>query len=387
MFMEIISYVGGSDSYRRRGFDFGRIFDSTHLPRIRVNRRRFYKPAAQKNFSFAFSNFYPELILKKLGRYLWSLPVIALLSAIPYGIYKLSGVLEYRTNPLVLENNAETELELLDKAMLNFALTAEVDYDDDGFIGTLNKSDFKEPVKYTNYKVKSGDTISGITKKFGLSNISTIIAVNNIENVRSLNAGKTLVIPSVDGLKYTVVKGDTLDSICAKYKVTLEDLLDVNDLSSRSLSAGQELFVPGATLDKNTLKKAMGERFASPIAIKYRMTSGFGYRGDPFTGVRQFHNGIDMACPQGTPVLSTMAGKVVAVAWSNVYGNYIIVDHGNGYQTMYGHLSKTLVKKGQEVSQKSRLGLVGSTGYSTGPHLHFTVFKNSKPINPLTVLK
>ena len=81
-----------------------------------------------------------------------------------------------------------------------------------------------------------------------------------------------------------------------------------------------------------------------------------------------------------------MSGTVVVAGWSNVFGNYIIINHGNGYQSLYGHLSKIIAKKGQSVDSSTKIGLVGSTGYSTGPHLHFTVYKNGKTINPLVVL-
>ena len=94
-----------------------------------------------------------------------------------------------------------------------------------------------------------------------------------------------------------------------------------------------------------------------------------------------------MACPTGTPIYAAMSGKVVVAGWSNVFGNYVIINHENGYQTLYGHLSKRIAQQGQRVSQGTRIGLAGSTGYSTGPHLHFTVYKNGKLVDPLTLLK
>ena len=94
-----------------------------------------------------------------------------------------------------------------------------------------------------------------------------------------------------------------------------------------------------------------------------------------------------MACPKGTPILASQSGRVVTVGLNRVYGNYIIIDHGNGYKTLYAHMSKTIAKKGAWVNQGAKIGLVGTTGYSTGPHLHFTVYKNNERINPMTVLK
>ncbi|MBQ5432404.1 MAG: M23 family metallopeptidase, partial [Treponema sp.] len=108
---------------------------------------------------------------------------------------------------------------------------------------------------------------------------------------------------------------------------------------------------------------------------------------DPFTGIKQHHTGIDMACPTGTPIKAAKSGKVSFTGYSNVYGKYVIVTHADGYQTLYGHMSRITTKKGQVVDQGSQLGLVGSTGYSTGPHLHLSVYKNGKLIDPLSVLK
>lgn len=245
-----------------------------------------------------------------------------------------------------------------------------------------------EPVTFSSYIVGSGDTISGISRKFGLTNISTLIGVNGIYNVRQLRAGQKLTVPSIDGLTYTVKKDDTIAGLSVRHGVTVEDILDVNDLSSSVLREGQTLFIPGARLDQATLKKAMGELFIYPVSGKWRLTSGFGRRADPFTGVPSSHTGIDLAIAQGTPIKAAMSGKIIAVGYTNVYGNYVIIDHENGYQTLYAHMQRpSPLKKGQRVRQGAQVGLVGNTGYSTGPHLHFTVYKNGKLIDPMTVLK
>jgi murein DD-endopeptidase MepM/ murein hydrolase activator NlpD len=246
---------------------------------------------------------------------------------------------------------------------------------------------FTKPVAFTDYTVKRGDTVSGLASAFGLKHIGTVIAANTIGNVREIMPGQKLRIPSIDGLNYTVKGSDTLAGLSTRYRIAVEDLLDVNDLDSDTLTAGQVLFIPGAQLDNDTVRRALGELFASPLRGRYRLTSSFGYRRDPFTGVRQHHNGLDLAAPLGTTVRAAMSGRVAKAGWSNVYGNYIIIDHGNGYQTMYGHLSKFLVRAGAAVSQGGQIGLVGSTGWSTGPHLHFTVYRNGKLINPSTVLR
>lgn len=294
------------------------------------------------------------------------------------------------TGALSLQDGDTLDIENLNKLMSKFALEGVAETDESGNlidVSQLKVQSFTQPVSYQTYKVRSGDTISGIAKKFGLRNISTLISVNDIGNVRQLGAGQRLKIPSIDGVIYTVKAGDSINSIANKNNVNVTQLLDVNEITSETLTTGQLLFLPGVGLDASTLKKAMGDLFTMPITAKFRWSSKYGYRIDPIAGVKSFHTGTDLACPTGTPILASMSGKITAVGINRVYGNYIIIDHGNGYQTLYAHMSKTIATKGQWVSQGSRIGLVGSTGYSTGPHLHFTVYKNGKIIDPMTVLK
>ena len=295
------------------------------------------------------------------------------------------------TGPVALQSDGGDDIEILNKLMETFALEGKIDYDENGKLLDVEvpavKPNFTQPVTFQTYKVRQGDTISGIAKKFGLTNISTLISVNDIGNVRQLAAGQKLKIPSIDGIVYTVKKGDSLSSITEKHKISLEQLLDVNELTSETLTAGQQLFLPGAAMDASSLRNAMGELFRMPISAKFRWSSPYGYRIDPIAGVKSFHTGTDMACPTGTPILAAMSGKVTTTGINRVYGNYVIIDHGNGYQTLYAHMSKIIASKGQWVSQGTRIGLVGSTGYSTGPHLHFTVYKKGKLVDPMSVLK
>lgn len=293
------------------------------------------------------------------------------------------------TGPLKMQKGDTLDIENLNKLMQNFALEGIAEFTEDGkILDTVSiVANYDQPVTYQTYKVRSGDTIGGIAKRFGLSNISTLISVNDISNVRQLAAGQKLKIPSMDGIVYTVKKGDSIDSLCKKNNIKLETLLDVNELISDVLTPGQQLFLPGVALDSKTLKTAMGDRFIMPIQSKFRWSSPYGNRIDPIAGVKSFHTGTDMACPTGTPIVAAMSGKVSTTGVNRVYGNYVIIDHGNGYQTLYAHMSKIIASKGQWVSQGTRIGLVGSTGYSTGPHLHFTVYKNGKMVDPMSVLK
>lgn len=119
-----------------------------------------------------------------------------------------------------------------------------------------------------------------------------------------------------------------------------------------------------------------GGELAWPVPGQTRITSNFGGRADPITGVATIHGGTDIAAPYGTPIVSANDGVVIYAGWHYSYGNYVIVDHGGGIATLYGHCSKLLVTKGQEVSRGEKIALVGSTGYSTGNHLHYEVRVN-----------
>lgn len=315
--------------------------------------------------------------------------VLCIVTLCLLGYFEISRLWKNRVEPLVFNTSTEN----IDMAMRKFLDSREVDDFDAN--GNLSLSELEssvvqliQPVTYQTYTVQSGDTISSISKKFGLTNISTLIGVNAIGNARLLRPKQQLTIPSLDGLFHIIKSGESLASISQHYDITLENIIDANDLTTDSLVVGQKLFIPGAHLDSQSLKKALGELFSAPLSVKWRVSSPFGYRADPFTGARSFHTGIDLVVPAGTPVKSALGGRVGAVGYSNVYGNYVIIKHSNGYQTLYAHLKYTAkVKSGQVISQGVTVGYVGNTGYSTGAHLHFSVYKNGKLVNPRTILK
>ena len=246
-------------------------------------------------------------------------------------------------------------------------------------------NDYVSAVTFKDYTVKKGDTVSGIASGAGLRNFGTLLSVNNIDNARRISVGQVLRIPSADGLLYTVKKGETLAGIAAAHNVSVTALLDANDLTNETLSVGQKLFIPGAALSSFELRKALGELFIYPI--HGRLTSPFGYRSDPFTGARSFHSGVDLAAPTGTSVKAALDGRIAETGFNRIYGNYVIITHDRGYQSLYGHLSAIYVKRGQYVTQGAVVGAVGNTGYSTGPHLHLSIYKNGRLINPFSVLK
>ena len=179
---------------------------------------------------------------------------------------------------------------------------------------------------YSSYRIKKGDMIGVIAEKYGISQ-DTLISVNKIRATRTIQIGQNIKIPSLDGILYTVKKdGETPETIAEKYEVSADEVANVNKIAvNASLDAGQSVFVPGAELDWITRQEINGDLFRKPIRSYYRITSYFGWRGSPFTGRRQFHGGIDMACSTGTPIYAAMEGVISYRGYINVSGNYVIV--------------------------------------------------------------
>ncbi len=238
-------------------------------------------------------------------------------------------------------------------------------------------------LKVQQYRAQAGESISQIAQRFRLD-LDTVISWNDIRDARSIRPGTLLGIPNADGLKYTVRRGDTLEQIARANGLALNAVLDWNRLSSSVISVGQVLFLPGAHMRTNDLNRVLGNLFVYPVRGK--ISSGFGSRPDPFTGIRRFHNGVDIVNAPGTPIVAAMTGTVEDVGFNNNYGYYVILRH-TGYQTLYGHLSRYVVSRGEKVQQGEKIGELGTTGYSTGPHLHFSVFRNGEAVDPLSFLK
>jgi murein DD-endopeptidase MepM/ murein hydrolase activator NlpD len=238
-------------------------------------------------------------------------------------------------------------------------------------------------LKVAQYRAQSGESISQIAQRFKL-NIDTLISWNDIRDAQSIHPGTMLGIPNSDGLKYTVHRGDTLEQIARVNGLSLNTVLDWNRLPSSVISVGQELFLPGVHMRTNDLNRVLGNLFIYPVRGK--ISSFFGMRPDPFTGVKRFHNGLDIVNSPGTPIMAAMAGTVEDVGFNNNYGYYVILRH-SGYQTLYGHLSRYVVERRDKVQQGEKIGELGTTGYSTGPHLHFSIFRNGEAVDPLAFLK
>jgi len=252
---------------------------------------------------------------------------------------------------------------------------------------TLDAEPFYKPrmLLYDTHLVQRGENISTLAIIFGL-NQDTIISINKVTNTRLLQMGKVLKIPNQDGILHTVSRGDTLASVAEKYKADAQTIQIVNELFSDSIKVGTDLFIPGAKLDWVSLQEINGDLFIWPVSGI--ITSPYGYRRDPFNGSRrQFHSGIDIRGGMGTPIRAAMSGRVSQVGYDAVLGNFVRINHHSGYSTLYGHMSVIRVRTGAYVGTGERIGDVGSTGLSTGPHLHFVVYKNGVTVNPRTLMK
>jgi murein DD-endopeptidase MepM/ murein hydrolase activator NlpD len=252
--------------------------------------------------------------------------------------------------------------------------------------GVLEPESFSRPraLLYSSYAIQKGDIIGDLAAEFGL-NQDTLLSVNGIRNSRLIQIGQVLKIPNQDGVFYTIKSGDTLSSIAEKYQAGVEAIQVANELFSESVRAGTSLFIPGARLDWVNLQEINGDLFIWPVSGY--ITSPYGYRKSPFTGIRQFHSGLDIGSPMGTPIRAAMSGRISAVGYDDTLGNYVVVSHHSGYRTLYGHMSVVRVKSGAYVGTGERIGDIGSTGLSTGPHLHFTVYKSGITVNPRSLMK
>ncbi|MCL2721173.1 MAG: M23 family metallopeptidase [Treponema sp.] len=239
--------------------------------------------------------------------------------------------------------------------------------------------------EWQQYKVQRGDSVSAIAQKFKVS-VGAIIASNEIRNARRLQEGVVLRIPNIDGIPYQIKNGDNLSKISASFNIPLEVILDVNDIKNDNIKPGETIFIPGARMNDIDLRLSLGELFMFPLQGRF-ITSGYGMRKDPISGVLQFHAGVDFRANIGTTVMASLDGTVSVVGENWLYGKYIIISHSNGYKTLYGHLNSFSVRQGDRVARGRKIGEVGNTGYSTGPHLHFGIYdKNNRLVNPLDLL-
>lgn len=236
------------------------------------------------------------------------------------------------------------------------------------------------------YIVQAGDTPAGIAVKFRLQ-LTTLLLTNNLSSRSIIRPGQKLVILPVDGLLHTVKKGDTAASIAKRYQVTPEVVLSFNRLpNAKSVVLGQTLVIPGGKpVPAPAPRRALAN--VPPSAPIINTGTKLLWPG-PGRRITQYftwrHSGIDIGLPKGTAVYAAENGVVVESRWSGGYGNMVLIRHDNGLVTRYGHNSRNLVVPGERVKRGQTIALVGSTGRSTGPHIHFEVIVGGRRVNPLS---
>lgn len=228
------------------------------------------------------------------------------------------------------------------------------------------------------YVVREGDSLSQIASMFNVS-VNTIVWSNEIGKNGRIVPGQTLTILPISGVRYEVKKGDTLKNIAKKLNGDLDEIIKYNDLSiGDKLIEGQVVIVPNGEIvvipqvktnsKTNPYRGGSGQYYAGYYA---RPVFG-GYKSQGLHG----YNGVDLADSCGTPIMASAGGDVVISregGWNGGYGNYIVISHNNGTQTLYSHLLSNIVSSGWHVAQGQVIGYIGSTGKSTGCHLHFEV--------------
>lgn len=226
------------------------------------------------------------------------------------------------------------------------------------------------------YVVRSGDTITAIAKSFGVS-VNTILWANSISDIRALQVGDQLIILPVSGVRHEVKKGETVSAIAQRYRAGIEDILGFNGLApDERLAVGSVVIIPNGELREATPLLSGPQRSSFAQLPLYE-----GYYLRPISGGRRSrgihgYNGVDLAARCGLPVSAAADGQVLIVrsaGWNGGYGRYVVIAHGNGTQTLYGHLREISVSPGQTLRQGAVIGTIGSSGNSTGCHVHFEI--------------
>ncbi len=231
------------------------------------------------------------------------------------------------------------------------------------------------PLRYFQYRVKKDDSFFKIMARTGMD-LETLSSVNELSSPHDLTEGMILEIPNMRGVFHPDLSlNDEKTKQTLAYKYNLDPSKIQYDV------AREKWFIPGVVMGKVEKSFFYGFGFSSPLKT-VRMSSGFGNRLDPFTKKSTFHGGIDLAADRGTTVYAAQDGLIEFANSSGGYGKLIIIKHTMGYETRYGHLDSFLVKSGERVKKGDKIGEVGLTGRTTGPHLHFEVRRNSKRQKP-----
>ena len=239
--------------------------------------------------------------------------------------------------------------------------------------------DENEKLVIVEHVVKPGENLSVIAQEYGVS-IDTICGSNNLRSYDFIRSGVHLKIPSKDGILYRMRSGNNITAIAKKYKVSLEKIIAENQIENPDfVPEDSVVFIPDAK-PQNIIRG-----FLWPTRSKF-ITCGYGWRRNPFNRkYREFHHGLDIRSRYDW-IRASKYGKVTYTGWMGGYGRTVIIAHPGGWKTLYAHLSRIIVRRGQYVKQGQSIAKSGNTGRSTGPHLHFEILKNGRNKNPYTYL-
>jgi murein DD-endopeptidase MepM/ murein hydrolase activator NlpD len=248
----------------------------------------------------------------------------------------------------------------------------------------LKSKDSAPALTLFQYRLKRGDDLLAVAARLNLP-YETITTLNGIESAEEFQSRDLIFIPNIPGIFVPLVPKNDLERIMFSWRETRKG--ETLSVSVQTHMDDQKLFFffPGDRFHPVERAYFLRILFHFPLPGG-RITSRFGMREHPFGGHPQFHNGIDLAAEIGTDVLAAREGTVAEVGYDRIYGKYILVDHKNGYQSLYGHLSSIDVSLNQWVNSGKIIGKVGNTGWSTGPHLHFEIRKKGKACDPVPLL-
>ncbi len=332
------------------------------------------------NWFESIKNFVVMLLLTKRGKYSQSFLNTSFLILIAAVIIVWPAIAA--NNPFIEDDSKQDQIYTSQIITTNYE-----DYD---AITTISDKPRDRVVEYT---VKNGDTLKSISEFFDVS-VESIQWLNNLNGVK-INPNQKIKVPPVSGVVHKVKTGETIYSIAKKYQTEAQNIInfpfnDYADQETFSLASGQIVYVPEGVIEAPKKGIPSSPRARQSIAAGQAGTGAFIW---PTSGVitqymSWYHPALDIANRASPPIIAADRGTVVVAGWSKAgYGNHIIVDHGNGYQTLYAHLSRLDVSVGQGVDRGGYMGVMGSTGRSTGTHLHFEIHQGGKKLNPLSLLR